>query len=446
MKIIIAGAGDIGFHLAELLVLENQNIILIDTDPSVLEYAAAHLDVLTIRGDSSSIDVLQQAEIYKAKLLLAVTTSEKNNLMTAILAKKLGAKQTIARVQSSAYLEEEQLEIFQELGIDNLISPQLLAAQEIERLVNRCTFTDISPFGEGKMSVVGITLDRTSIWNNKSLKDIEFDSLQKTILPVAILRGHRTIIPRGDTVLKRNDHIYFFAKEDHIADVERFVGKEHKEIQRIMILGGTGLAYETAKILETKYKLILIEKNKKRCKQLAEHLDNTLIVHGNGGNIDLLKEEGLGHMDVFIALTNNSETNIIASLTAKNHGVYKTIAQVENKEYVHISQEIGVDTLINQKLLAANDIFRFVRKGQVEAVKSLQGVDAEIIEFTIAKNNHITKKPLKDLRFPPSTIIGGVVRGEESIIPDGNFQLQLNDKAIVFARPETIAAVEKIFR
>lgn len=446
MKIIIAGAGDIGFHLAELLALENQDITLIDSNSNVLEYAAIHLDVLTIKGDSSSIDILQQAEVHKAKLVLAVTTSEKNNLVTTILAKKMGAKQTIARVANTEYLEEAQLKTFRELGVDNLISPRKLAAEEIERLVNQGTFTDIFPFENGKMSVVGIRLDHAFPLKGQSLKDIQFDALQNTILPIAILRGHDTIIPKGDTQLQINDHIYFIIKEGQARDVEDFVGKNHKEIKNIMIIGGTGLAYETAKALENTYKLILVEKNKNRCKLLAEHLHKTLVIHGDSNNIDLLKKEGLSEMDAFIALTKNSETNIISSLTAKNHGVYKTIAQVENKEYVHISQDIGVNTLINKKLIAANDIFRFVRKGQVEAVKSLQGVDAEIIEFGIHKNNRLTKHPLKDLRLPKAMIIGGVIRGEESLIPNGHFRLQLNDKVIVFALPEAIAEVEKIFR
>lgn len=446
MKIVIAGAGDVGFHLAELLAFENQDIILIDQNQEVLNHAANHLDVLTVRGDSASIEILRQAEVGEAGLFLAVTTSEKNNLMTAVLAKKMGAKLTVARVRNREYLEEEQLELFRNLGVDNLISPRSLAAKELVRLVSRCSFTDIFEFEQGKINLVGLTLDDYSPLVGYSLNEIQNKNLQNTILPIAVLRGHRTLIPRGDTVLHRNDHIYFISQKDCIKDVEEFVGRKHTEVGNVMIVGGSGLAYEAALMLQDNYNVKIIEKDKERCKLLAEHLHNTLIINGNASDIDLLESEGLQRMDVFISLTGNNETNIIACLTAKNRGVYKTIAQVENKEYTYISQNIGVDTLINKKLIAANNIFRYVRKGNVEAITGLHGVEAEVIEYAVTKSNQLTRKPLKDLHFPETAIIGGVIRGEESLIPDGDFQLQIGDKVIIFALPEAIARLEKLFR
>lgn len=446
MKIVIAGAGDVGFHLAELLVYENQDIVLIDTNQEVLDYAATHLDVMTLRGDSASIDILKQAEVERAKIVLAVTTSEKTNLVTAILAKKMGARQTIARVNNQEYLEPGQREVFRELGVDSLISPQELAAEEIFRLVSQCSFTDIFEFENGKINLVGITLDDYSPIVNKRIADIDWQYQKLEPKAMAILRGHRTLIPHGDTILRRNDHIYFTTKKENIDQLVNVVGKKKVKVHNIMILGGTGLGYASAKRLEKEYSVTLIEPSKNRCKELAARLNNTLIIHGEPGNIDLLEEEGLNNMDAFIALTPNSETNIIASLTAKNHGVYKTIAQVENKEYIHISQNIGVDTLINKKLIAANNIFRFVRKGKIEAITSLHGVDAEVIEFVVQKNNRLTKKPLSDLHFPETALIGGVIRGEESLIPNGDFQMQVDDKVIVFALPEAIGRLEELFR
>lgn len=445
MKIVIAGAGDVGFHLAELLVCENQDIVLIDSNQEVLDYASTHLDVMTIRGDSSSIDILEQAGIGRAKLVLAVTTSEKNNLVTAILAKKMGARQAIARVNNQEYMEEGQRNLFRELGIDSLISPTMLAAGEIYRLIRECTFTDHFEFEEGKINLIGVTLDENSPLVNKHIVDIHGIETDLTLRPIAILRGHRTIIPRGDTILRRNDHIYFITRKDNTDRLISLVGKKKIRVKNVMILGGTDLAIATAKRLEDEYNVTLIEKDKDRCKWISEQLNNTLIINGEPSNIELLEEEGLSRMDAFVALSDNSETNIIASLTAKNHGVYKTIAQVENKEYIHISQNIGVDTLINKKLIAANNIFRFVRKGQVEAITSLHGVDAEIIEYVVHKSNQITKKPIKDLHFPKMALIGGVIRGEEAFIPDGEFQLQLNDKVVIFALPEAINKLEKLF-
>ena len=219
-----------------------------------------------------------------------------------------------------------------------------------------------------------------------------------------------------------------------------------RKIEKIMIVGGTGISYETALLLENKYNVTLIEKEKDTCKYLAERLNRTIVINGEPGNIDLLREEGLTDTDVFIALTPNSETNIITSLTAKNHGVPNTIAQVENATYTHISQDIGVNTLINKKLIAANNIFRFVRKGNIEAIGSLHGVNAEIIEYVISKNNRLTKHPLRELHFPKQALVGGVIRGEETLLPDGDFQFQLNDKVIVFALPEAINKVEQLFK
>lgn len=446
MKIVIAGAGDVGSHLAELLSFEHQDIILIDTNQEILDIAASHLDVLTIKGDASSIEILRQASVNTADLFLALTTSEKTNLITAVLAKKIGAKKVVARVQNAEYLGKEQRALFQELGIDTLISPPQLAAQEISRLVKQCSFTDHFEFEDGKINLVGITLDDYSPLANKQLSEIHVMQKEFMLRPIAILRGHKTLIPRSGTIFHRNDHIYFITRNENIDAVINLVGKKKVTVKNIMILGGSNLARDTAKILEKDYNVTLIERNKDRCKRLAEQLDHTLIIHGDTSNFDMLEEEGLSRMDAFIALSGNSETNIIASLTAKNHGVYKTIAQVENKEYIHISQNIGVDTLINKKLITANNIFRFVRKGQVEAITSLAGVDAEIIEYVIHKKNQLTRKPLRDLHFPSTAIVGGVIRGEESLIPNGDFQFQVHDKVIVFALPEAITKLEKLFR
>ncbi|MEM9260394.1 MAG: TrkA C-terminal domain-containing protein, partial [Bacteroidota bacterium] len=293
---------------------------------------------------------------------------------------------------------------------------------------------------------VGVTLEAKSPLAGVMLNDIDQFESEIDLRPIAILRGHRTIIPRGDTIMRRNDHIYFITRPERTKALEKIVGKPEIAIRRIMILGGNELALSTAKSLQDQYQITIVERDRQTCKDLTEALNSVLVINGDYTNFDLLEEEGLSQMDAFIALTENSETNIIACLTAENHGVFKTIAQVENKEYVHISQNIGVDTLINKKLIAANSIFRFVRKGKVEAITSLQGVDAEVIEYAITKNNQLTRKPLKDLHFPDTALVGGVIRGEESLIPDGSFQLQLNDRVIVFALPEAINRLETLFR
>ncbi|NRA48247.1 MAG: NAD-binding protein, partial [Phaeodactylibacter sp.] len=293
MKIVIAGAGDIGFHLAELLSFEKQDIVLIDTNQEVLDYAATHLDVMTLRGDASSIDVLRQADVARARLVLAVTTSEKTNLVTAILAKKMGAHQTIARVSNQEYLEDSQRETFKELGVDSLISPVLLAGEEIRRLIRECSFTDHFAFEDGKINLIGVTLDEYSPLVNQEISNIDKQGTDLNLRPIAILRGHRTIIPRGKTILRRGDHVYFITKKKNMEKLNNLIGKQKYKVKNIMILGGTPLGLASAKQLEKDYNVTVIERNKERCKVLAEQLHNSLIINGDASNIDLLEEEGL---------------------------------------------------------------------------------------------------------------------------------------------------------
>lgn len=446
MKIVIAGAGDIGFHLAKLLSIENQDIVLIDNNAEVLHHAQSRLDVLTIEGSSSSWSILQAAEVSKANLFLALTTSEENNLISAIIAKKIGAKQTVARVNNTEYLSEEQRKSFKELGVDQLISPVQLAAQEIYRLVQHCEVTDNFAFENGKIEFNGITLDDDSQMVNCTIEQIDEKFPGIKFNPIAILRGHSTIIPRSKTVLKSNDHLYFLTERNNRDMMRSIIGKELIEVKNIMIIGGTEIGFQTAHLLQNKYQVTIVEKDENICKKLIEKLDNTMVINGDPSNIDLLREEGLGFIDVFIAATPNSETNIVTSLMAEHHSIFKTIALVDNIDYTHISQNIGVDTIINKKLIAANNIFRYVRKGKVEAITSPHGVEAEIIEFLVHKNNQLTKKPLRELRFPDHAIIGSVLRGEEVIIPDGSMTLQLNDKVIIFAMHDAIHKVEQLFK
>ncbi len=445
MKIIIAGAGAVGFHLAKLLSKENQDITLIDTDPEVLNHVNTHLDVLTITGDAASIQVLKKAQTEKARLFIAVTTSEKTNLLLAMLAKEMGVKKTIARIENIEYFDQLQKERFQKLGVDVLISPELLAAQEIERLLQRASFTDLYEFEQGKISVVGFTVDNSCSLTNNTITQIDQMREEFRFKGIALLREGSTHIPSNDTRLIKGDHIYIATQNQYLDSVIDFAGKQLKPIKSIMIIGDTPIALKAAQILEKKYSVTIVMNNRQAERKFIETLDKSLVVHADPGNIDILKEEGLTNMDAFIALTPNSEINIITSLIAEEAGVYKTIALVENVNYTHISQSIGIDTIINQKLIAANNIFRFVRKGKIEAIASLHGVDAEMIEFSIHKKNRLLKHPLKNLKLPKKSIVAGVIRGEDGHIPDGDFHLQIEDKVIVLALPEAISQVEKIF-
>lgn len=447
MKIVIAGAGDVGVHLAKLLASEQQDITLIDQNTEVLEHANSALDVQIIKGDASSLSVLRSAEVDKAELFLAVTTSEKDNLIACILAKEMGAQKTVARVRNQEFLEEESTKLFNTLGIDHVISPVQLAANEIVRLVEYQGVSDVFYFEEGKINLFGIFIGPESELAGKLIGNLTNKYSELNFNPIAVLRGRNTLLPEDVLRIQRNDHIYFLCDDQHRHALLDALGVKKVEPNRIMILGGSDLGRTSAKLLEDKYHVTIVEETKEKCSELVAHLEDALVVRGNPGDIELLLEENLERMDVFIALTPNSETNILTSLLASNYKVNNTIALVDNTDYTHISQNIGVDTLINKKLIAANNIFRFVRKGQIEAITSLHGVDAEIIEFVVhSRKNRLTRKSIKDLKLPKGAVIGSVIRQQTCLIPDGQFKFEPGDKVIVLALAEAIHRVEAIFR
>ncbi len=446
MKIIIAGTGEVGFHLAKMLSTEAQDIYLIDQDPERLRYADNHLDVITLKGDATSLKILEEANVSKADMLISVTSHQESNILAAILGKKLGAKKTIARIKNYEYLTRKHKIDFSELGIDALFSARDLASKEIVRLVEQSALTDNFEFSDGLLSLIGITLNNRSPLIDHSINQTQHLNEGMTFMPAAILRDNKTIIPRGSTTFKKGDHVYFVTKKDTIDYILKICGKEKINIKNIMILGGSMIGALAAEMLQDKYHVKLVEKNKDRCIELLETLPQTLIINSDGREVEALEDEDLSEMDAFISVTGDSETNIISCLVAKNHGVKKTIASVENIDYINLSQNIGVDTLINKKLIAANNIFRYLRKGEVENIASLHGVNAEIIEFTVQEKTKITKKQIKDLKFPKSAIIGGIIRDGEPIIPSGEFHVKPYDHVVVITFEEAIREVEEFFK
>lgn len=446
MKIIITGAGAVGYHLAKMMASESQDIYLIDENADRLQYVASHIDVFTITGDAKSPKVLHEAKVESCDLLIAVTSSEETNLLISILAKKYGAKRTIARVNNLEMVEESTETMFHELGIDTLISPVQLASEEIRRLINRSVFTDDFEFEGGKLTVFGISISSSSSLKDKTIE--ESSSLNPTLnfKPIALHRKEETILVHRNTVIEENDIVYFISAPEAIDGITDICGKQCFPIRDVMILGGSKIGVQSAKILERDYNVILVEKDKSRCEAIAGELKNTLVVNIDSSDVEALEEEGLSDMDAFIAVTGDSEKNIMSSLVAVNHNVRKTIAQVENIDYIHLSQAIGIDTLINKKIIAASNIFKFVRKGNVSAIASLHGVDAEIIEFNVMPGSKVTKSKIRDLKFPKTANISGVIRNNKGFIPFGDFQLEAGDKAVVFSLTDSIHLIEKYFQ
>ena len=446
MKIIIAGAGDVGSHLAKLLSSESHDIYLIDKNEERLNSISSQFDVFTITGDAKSVEIMEQKLISSCDLLIAVTSSEETNMLICILGKKLGAKHTIARINDDNIIKENREHFYNDLGINTLISPTHLASLEIKRLIHQSAFTDDIEFEEGKLTVFGISLSSNSILINKTVRESADLNPNLTFKPLALHRDNLTLLVSGETILKQNDIVYFISLRESIENIIKICGKNKFKVKDIMIIGGSRIGLNTAELLEKDFRVTLVEKDKKRCEEMASTLKSTLVVNINGHDVKMLEEEGLTESDALVSVTADSEMNIMTSLVGKSHGIKKTIARIENFDYINLSQSIGVDTLINKKIIAADNIFKFVRKGNVSSVANLHGTDAEIIEFVVKSGTKITKKPLNQLNFPSLSKIAGVIRDGNPIIPFGDFQLQENDQTIVFSLTESIKKIEEFFQ
>jgi len=448
MKIIIAGAGEVGFHLAKLLSYESQEITLIDINKESLAYAENHLDIRVIKGDATSISILKDARVNSSDLFIAVTASETTNITSCVLGKQLGAKRTIARISNTEFIIHKDEVNFTQLGIDELISPEALAASEIELLLNQSAFNDSYEFEEGALTMVGMNLSSKASFIGKNVKEAAQLFSEIHFVPIAIQRygTQYTIIPRGSTKFKRGDNVVFITSKGGAEELCKLTGKVNKEIKNVMILGGSKIGYKAARDLGNKsFNVKLVEKNKETAFDLADELPQVLVINGDGRNVDLLEEENINDMDAFISVTGNSETNIMSCLVAKSKGVKKTIALVENMDYFELSHSIGIDNLVNKKLLAANNIFRYIRKGEVVAMTKLNNMNAELLEFVVHPSSNICNKRIKDIDFPRSAIIGGVIRNGEGLIALGDFQIKEGDRVVVCCLLRSIKRVEKLF-
>lgn len=448
MKIIIAGAGEVGFHLAKLLSFESHEITLIDQDKDRLVFADTRLDIKTLQKDATSISALKDANIENTDLLIAVTSSETTNITVCAVSKKLGAKKTIARISNSEFTDNKNEISFTDLGIDELISTNELATNEIKQLLEKAAFHDTHEFEKGELTMVGLSLSEFAPIVGMQVKDAAATFSEIHFMPIAIKRkeSNETIIPRGNTVFNAGDQAYFITLEEGVEELTKLSGTTNKPIKNVMILGGSKIGEKTAKELcNDNLNIKIIEYHRSRAIELADELPNALVIYGDSRDVELLEEENVSEMDAVIAVTGRSETNIMSCLVAKSKGVKRTIALVQNVEFFNLSKNIGIDTLINKKLLAANSIFRYIRKGEVLEMTILNNINAEILEFKVHENSKITKKKIKDLKFPRNAIIGGVIRNNKGVIALGDYQIEKDDKVVVCCFPKTISKVEKFF-
>lgn len=447
MRIIVAGAGEIGSHLAKMLSMEYHEITVISPDEESLERISGESDIITVEGISSSIETLQKARIANADLFIAVNPDSEQdiNIVSSILAKKLGAKKVTARINNEEYQKNENRILFTDLGIDSLFYPEKIAATEIVNLLKQNTASEFMNYSHGKLQLIVYKLEECSPMVDRTVAELR-ERTQNLFRSVAISRDNKTIIPKSATRFKVGDVVYLVSKKEGMEQALSLSGKSKVSVRNLMILGGGRIGEMVARAMEKQVENIrLIDINPEKCAHLSEVLDKTLVINGDGRNSDLLMEEGLKDMEAFIAVTSSSETNILSCVVAKRMGISKVIAEVENFEYIKLAEEMGVDSVINKKLITAGKIFRFTLSNKVRSIKVLNGTDAVVLEFIVNTNSKITTGKLKDLHFPEEAIIGGFVRGNESFIADSESTIRPYDQVVVFANPEAVDKVDKFF-
>ena len=445
MKIIIAGAGNVGTHLAKLLSREKQDIILMDDDEEKLTALSSNFDLLTVTASPSSISGLKEVGVKEADLFIAVTPDESRNMTACMLATNLGAKKTVARIDNYEYLLPKNKEFFQKLGVDSLIYPEMLAAKEIVSSMRMSWVRQWWVFCGGALILIGTKMREKAEILNIPLYELGGPNIPYHV--VAIKRGTETIIPRGDDVIKLHDIVYFTTTRKYIPYIRKIAGKEdYADVRNVMIMGGSRIAVRTAQYVPDYMQVKIVDNDINRCNRLTELLDDkTMIINGDGRDMDLLIEEGLKNTEAFVALTGNSETNILACLAAKRMGVEKTVAEVENIDYIGMAESLDIGTVINKKMIAASHIYQMMLDADVSNVKCLTFANADVAEFTVPAGAKITKHFIKDLGLPKGTTIGGMIRNGEGVLVTGDTLIQPGDHVVVFCLSMMIKKIEKFF-
>ncbi len=445
MKIIIAGAGEVGTHLAKLLSREKQDIVLMDDEEEKLSSLGSNFDLMTVVASPTSIKGLKEVGAGEADLFIAVTPDESRNMTACMLATNLGAHKTVARIDNYEYLLPKHKEFFKKLGVNSLIYPEILAAKEIVSSVRISWVRQWWEFSGGALILIGVKMREKA-----EILDIPLYKLGGPDLPyhvVVIKRGNETIIPGGEDSIRLNDIVYFTTTRKYIPYIRKIVGKEeYADARNVMIMGGSRIAVRTAQYVPDYMQVKIVEKDLTRCHRLSELLnDKTMIINGDGRDMGLLVEEGLKNTEAFVALTANSETNILACLAAKRMGVTKTVAEVENIDYIGMAESLDIGTVINKKLITVSHIYQMMLDADVSNVKCLTFANADVAEFTVKEGARITRHPVKDIGLPKGSTIGGLVRNGEGIVVTGNTQIKAGDHVVVFCLNMMIKKIEKYF-
>ncbi len=446
MRILIIGAGEIGFQLSKRLSQEKHDIIMIEADPHKVKRATEQLDAMVIEGHAASLQALKKADLANVDVMAAMTNNDEANLLACKLCKKAGVGATIARVRNPEFMTADFGPTAEELGVDLMIHPEKETADAIVRLIRQSSATDLIEFEDGKVQLLGVRLESNSKLLHTPLFELGELHGDPPMRIVAIVRNQETIIPGGEDRLMPGDQIFVISDPDYIPDFITLTGKKDTRIENIMILGGGLVGQFIALSLGKEINVKIVESSAEKSEEIAGVLPHTLVIHGDGTDYDLLAAEGIVDMDAFIAVTGDDETNIISTLLVRHMKIPRTIALVNKIEYLPITTTIGLDAVVSKQLLTVNAIQRFIQHQQVAAIASLPGIEAQCIEYIAKKGSKIAKRPLRDIHFPNNAIVGAVLHDDQMIVPRGDTSITPGDKVVVFALPQALDEVEKLFK
>jgi len=446
MKVLIVGAGEVGFHLAERLSEESQDVIVVDADPERAEFVQQQLDVMTVVGNGASLPILERAGVRGAEMLLAVTSRDEVNLVSCLAATRLDVRHTIARISNPEYYARGSVLSREQLGIDLMINPERECAWETFQLLQSAAATDVAQFADGRVQLTGMVVKEGAPVAGRRLADLGQELRAARFVTAAIVRDGQTIIPKGEDCIQAGDQIFVLSPTSEVERIPPLVGYDRFTLRRVMIAGGSEEGEYLAQVLgEHGIECTVLDHDRRRCLELAENLPRALVLHADATDLELLEMEGVGGIDGFVASTSHDEINLLSSLLAKSVGAKKVVSLVHKFDYLPLVPKVGVDAAVSPRMSTVNAILRYVRRGRVTSVATLKGVDAEAIEFNVAVDSPIVGRPLREMHFPKGGIVGTVTRGEEIIIPTGDTIVHPGDAVIVFALPEAIPEIESWF-
>lgn len=445
MQILIVGAGDVGFELGRRLTQNGHDITVIESDPQKSKRVAEQLDVMVVEGNGGSWHTLRDANVDRVDILAAVTDQDEVNIAACRMGKKMGAQTTIARVRNTEYTQEDFVFSSEELGVDQFIHPEKEAADAIVRLTRRSSADYAVEFDGGKIQLLGLHVEAGSPLLYRPLMEIGVEQAYPPFRIVAINRNHDTLIPKGTDRLMPNDQVFVVCEPTYAHEFMELAGKPDRHLSDIMVMGGGMIGSFIAQSLAKEANVKVVESKLERCERLAERLPRTLVIHGDGTDLELLESEDLEEMDAFIAVTGDDERNIIATLLARHASVPRSITLVNRVGYLPIMPKIGLDTVVSKQLLTVNAVQHYIQHQDVAAVASVPGIEAQLIEYIAKDGCHMTRKCLRDIRFPHNAIVGAILHDDHMVVPDGDTQIEQGDRTVVFALPQAIGELDHLF-